>query len=240
MGYLEKRASRFRKNGRMRGEDMEEIIKKLQKEEGNKETDEGGASAHVSEQEAEKEAMEEGLLQPHGIPPDSKQDGIFRILCKNPNGLNNQITGNHKLGKAIDIKDELDADRLLFCEHRLNLRHRDNKNDFKQMFQCKVACRAVAANIVHQNVGRVQEGRMGMVAFGESTGFITKTSRDPYGLGRWCWTLYGGSEGHNTRVLVAYNACKNSKKDSRTTYQQQRQYFITKRKDLTCPNKLFQ
>jgi hypothetical protein len=29
MGYLEKRASRFRKNGRMRGEEMEEIIKKL-------------------------------------------------------------------------------------------------------------------------------------------------------------------------------------------------------------------
>ena len=51
-----------------------------------------------------------------------------------------------------------------------------------------------------------------MVAFGESTGFITKTGKDPYGLGQWCWTLYRGSEGHNTRVVVAYNACKNSKK----------------------------
>jgi hypothetical protein len=29
MGYLEKRANRFRKNGWMGGEDMEEIIKKL-------------------------------------------------------------------------------------------------------------------------------------------------------------------------------------------------------------------
>jgi hypothetical protein len=38
------------------------------------------------------------------------------------------------LGKAIDIKDELDADGLLFCEHRLNLHHKDNKNNFKQMF----------------------------------------------------------------------------------------------------------
>jgi hypothetical protein len=62
MGYLEKKASRFRKNGRMRGEDMEEIIKKLHKEEGNKETDEGVTSAHVSEQEAVKEVMDEGLL----------------------------------------------------------------------------------------------------------------------------------------------------------------------------------
>jgi hypothetical protein len=143
------------------------------------------------------------------------------------------------LGKAIDIKDKLDADGLLFCEHRLNLRHKDNKNDFKQMFQRKVDCRAVAANNVHQNVGRLQEGGMGMVAFGKSTGYITKTGKDAYGLGRWWWTLYGGSEGHNTRVVVAYNTCKNSKRDSRRTYQQQRQFFITKKNNLTCPNKLF-
>jgi hypothetical protein len=214
MGYSEKRASRFRKNGRIGGEDIEEIIKKLQEEEGNKRTEEGIAGASVSEQEAVKEEMKEGLLQPHGIPPNSKQNRIFRIICKNPNGLNNQIIGNKKLEKAIDIKDKLDADGLLFCKHRLNLRHKDNKNNFKQMFQRKVACRAIAANNKHQNVGRVQEGGTGMVACGYSMGFITKTGRDPYGLGRWCWTLYGGSKGHNTRVVVAYNACKNSKKDS--------------------------
>ncbi len=217
---------------------MEEIIRKLQEEEANEGTEEGIVSAHASEHKAVKEVMEEGLLQLHGIPPNSKQVGILRILCENPNGLNNQITGNHKLRKAIDIKDKVDADGLLFCKHRLNLQQKDNKNNFKQMFQCKVACRAVAANNIHQNVGRVQEGRTGMVSVGESTGFITKMGRDPYGLGWWCWTLYGGSEGHNTRVVVAYNACNNSKKDSRTTYQQQRQYFITKKKDLSCPSKL--
>ena len=131
---------------------MEELIKKLREEEGSNGTDEGIAGARISEQEAVREAMEEGLLQPHGIPPNSKQDGVFRILCENPNGLNNQITGNQKLGKAIDIKDELDADGLLFCEHILNLHHRDNKNNFKQMFQREVACRAIAANKVHQNI----------------------------------------------------------------------------------------
>ncbi len=218
---------------------MEEIIKRLQEEKGNKGSEEGTANAHASEHKAVKVAMEEGLLQPHGIPPNLKQEGIFRILCKNPNGLNNQITGNLKLGKVIDIKDELDTDGLLFCKHRFNLCHRDNKNDFKQMFQHKAACRAIAANNVHQNIGQVQKGGTGMVLFGDSMGFITQTEKNPYGLGRWCWTLYGGSEGHNTRVVVAYNACKNSKKESRTTYQQQRQYFIMKKKDLTCPNKLF-
>jgi hypothetical protein len=63
--------------------------------------------------------------------------------------------------------------------------------------------------------------------------------KDPYGLRWWCWTLYSRSDGHWKRIVMAYNACKNKKKDLRTTYQQHRQYLITKRKDLTCLNKLF-
>jgi hypothetical protein len=133
-------------------EDMEEVIKELSKKEGNGDSEDGRETACISEHEAVKEARDKGLLQPHGTPPNLKQDRIFRILCENPNGLNNQITGNQKLEKAIDIKDELDADGLLFCKHRLNLRHRDNKNNFKQMFQQEVACRAVATNNVHQNI----------------------------------------------------------------------------------------
>ncbi len=65
------------------------------------------ATVGASEHKAVKEAMDEGLLQLHGTPPNSKQDGIFRILCENPNGLSNQITGNQKLDKAIDIKMNL-------------------------------------------------------------------------------------------------------------------------------------
>jgi hypothetical protein len=72
-----------------------------------------------------------------------------------------------------------------------------------------------------------------------TTEYISKVGKDPYGLGQWCWTLYGGCDRCRTRVIVAYNASKNNKKDLQTLYQQQRQYFITKKKDLICPNKLF-
>jgi hypothetical protein len=41
--------------------------------------------------------------------------------------------------------------------------------------------------------------------------------------------------GHNTWVITAYNPCKNKNVNLGTTYQQQQQYFITKKKDLTCP-----
>ncbi len=97
-------------------------------EEENKGNGDAENNAHVAEHVAISEAITEGLLQPHGTPPNTKQDGIFRLLYENQKGLNNQITGHHKLSKAINIKDELEADGLLYSEHRINLQHKDNKN----------------------------------------------------------------------------------------------------------------
>jgi hypothetical protein len=71
----------------------------------------------------------------NGTAPNTKQQGIFRILGENCNGFNNRIGGNNKIAKAMDIKEDLDIDCLLYCKHRLNFRHKDNKNDRKQMFQ---------------------------------------------------------------------------------------------------------
>ena len=104
-----------------------------------------GKNTHAQEHVRVLEAVEEGLLQMQGIAPNSKQDGIFRVLCKNANGFNNRISGNQKIAKALDIKEDLDINCLLYCEHCLNLRHKENVNDFKQMFQREIACTVVAA-----------------------------------------------------------------------------------------------
>ena len=137
---------------------MEEIISELKRAEETTAFCNEEDSVRVTEHAAVREAITEGMLQPHGTPPNTKQDRIFSILCKNPNGFNNWIVGNCKLDKAIDLKDKLEADGLLYCKHRLNLKHRDDKNNFKQMFQREVACQAVAGHNVHINVGRAQEG----------------------------------------------------------------------------------
>jgi hypothetical protein len=42
-------------------------------------------------------------------------------MCENANGFNNRISGNQKIAKALDIKEDLDIDCLLYCKHRLNL-----------------------------------------------------------------------------------------------------------------------
>ena len=101
---------------------MESIIEDMHKEmaamEGGKQD---GDTSRAEEHARVLEAVEEGLLQTQGITPNSNQDGIFRILCKNANEFNNWISGNKKIAKALDIKEDLDVDCLLYCEHRLNL-----------------------------------------------------------------------------------------------------------------------
>jgi hypothetical protein len=156
------------------------------------------------------EAVAEGLLQVHGLVPNTKQPGIFRLMSKNCNGFNNKIGGNNKITKALDIKDKLDIDCLLYCEHRINFWHKDNKNDLKQMFQQELACTAVAAHNIHKgrHTRRVQEGGTGSICFGDASRYVKKIGCDNKGLGRWCWILLGGADGHKTTIITAYNPCK--------------------------------
>jgi hypothetical protein len=133
------------------------------------------------------------------------------------------ISSNSKVAKALDIKDDLGIDCLMYCKHRLNLQHKDTKNDFKQMFQWDIACTAVAAHNTHErkHARWVQEGRTGAVWFGNTTGYIKKVEKDNKGLGQWIWILFGGAECHNTQPTTAYNPCKNKNVNSGTSYQQQ-------------------
>ena len=243
MEQLRLRAERFRIQGRLRDEDLEEIIADIKAGDKSTEEEANKTARCTSDNENKRvmEAVEEGLLQVHGTAPNTKQQGIFRILGENCNGFNNRIGGNDKIAKALDIKEDLEIDCLLYCEHQLNFRHKDNQNDLKQMFQRELACKAVRAHNVHEAkiAGRVQEGGTGAICFGKTVGYIKKTGKDEEGLGRWCWILLGWNNGHQTRIISAYNPCKNKAVNSGTTYQQQRRYYITKKKDLTCPRKIF-
>ncbi len=129
----------------------------------------------------------------------------------------------------------------MYCKHCINFRHKDNKNDLKQMFQQELACTAVLAHNVHEAkfAGRVQEGGTGTICFGDLVGYIKKTGWDSEGLSRWCWVLLGSTNRHNTQIMTACNPCKNKNVNLETTYQQQCQYFITKKKVFTCPLILF-
>jgi hypothetical protein len=232
MEQLQIRADRFRKQGRLRDKDLKEIIDAIKADNNFKDNKENGkaALAATSKQNKVLEAVEEGLLQVHGMAPNTKQHGVFCIMGKNCNGFNNQIYGNKKITKTLDIKENIDIDCLMYCEHHINFRHKDNKNDLEKMFQRELVCTGVSAHNVHKEkfAGRMQEGGTGTICFGNSVGNIKKTGRDDKGLGRWCWVLLGSTNRHNMQINMAYNPCKNKNMNSGTRYQQQHGCFIRK------------
>ena len=200
-----------------------------------------GTTAEAEEEEGKVKIAEE-LLRVHGIAPGKKPEGITRIIYENVNGLNTRISGNEKVEKAKDVIDELEADVVCYNEHRINIKHKQNHNGFNQLFRGGEAdIRSVVAHNVHENVSRVQEGGTSMILFGSliQQFDFEHSGKDDTGLGRWCYMTFCGSEGINTRIVCGYNPCYNNKKESNTSYQQHRRFFITKQKDKTCPRKRF-
>ena len=78
--------------------------------------------------------ISEELLRVHGIAPGKKPEGITRIIYENVNGLNTRISGNEKVEKAKDVIDELEADVVFYNKHRINIKHKQNRNGFNQLF----------------------------------------------------------------------------------------------------------
>jgi hypothetical protein len=152
MEQLRIKAERFRKQGRLQNKNLDEIIWEIKESDQpmNKDKEHRETLAKDEHQKVQ-EAVKEGLLQIHGSAPNTKQLGMFWIMGENCNGFNNRIGGNKKIAKALDIKDDLDIDCLLYCEHQINFRHKDNKNDLKQMFPRELTCTAESAHNVHED-----------------------------------------------------------------------------------------
>jgi hypothetical protein len=152
MEQLQIKADRFRKQGRLQDKDVEEIIKEIKDKYQIMNEEEGCREESTRDKQRQVlEAVQEGLLQIHGSTPNTKQSGIFQIMGKNCNGFNNRIGGNKKIAKALDIKEDLDIDCLMYCKHQINFCYKDNKNNLKQMFQWELACAAISAHNIHKD-----------------------------------------------------------------------------------------
>ena len=111
----------------------------------------------------------------HGVLLGRKEEGITRLLYKNANGIRNRLGGNKKLDKAKDLINELGANLVAYNEHHQNLWHKDNRNDWNQLFRWGEAdVRSVVAHNVHEadRIGWVQERGTGLLMFGPLTEYL--------------------------------------------------------------------
>ena len=47
---------------------------------------------------------------------------------ENPNGFSTNTSGNEKLEKEKEVIDDLEVDLVAFPEHKVNCRHKHNRN----------------------------------------------------------------------------------------------------------------
>jgi hypothetical protein len=82
---------------------------------------------HTSEQDAIQNFLNQrpDLLEPIGIIPGKKPEGVVRLLYENQNGLSSRLANNRKLDKAKDNINDLEIDIYGFNEHQINFQHRD-------------------------------------------------------------------------------------------------------------------
>jgi hypothetical protein len=121
------------------------------------------------------------------------------------------------------VIDDLQADIVCYNEHCQNLRHKANRNGFRQMFNGgETELRAIASHNRNEDAGKFQEGGTAMMVYGDLIQQFNPeaSGRDDLGLGRWTYMLFRGTNNMVTRVKCGYSPCANKKEDSGTVYQQ--------------------
>jgi hypothetical protein len=155
--------------------------------------------------------------------------------------LDSRLVDNDKVKRAKEIHDKLKVNIIAYNELQLNMRHPQNVNGFNQLFQGReTELQSIVAHNVHENIGWNQQGGMSFMLFGPLIEQLDmdQSGKDDTSLGQWTvLTLQG--VGSLTHIICSYNPCGNNKPDSGTVYQQHHQFFITQRKNTSCPRKLF-
>jgi hypothetical protein len=183
------------------------------------------------------------VLHIHSFAPPKKAEGTVKLIYENLDGLNTCMKDNEKVERMRELHDKLETDVAAYCEceHKINYKHKKNVKGFDQLFKGGDAgIHSIVAHNVHENIGKIQQGDTGLIMFGHLTQQIdgNESGKDPSGLGRWTvMTLQG--DGVRTHIVCGYNPCGNNKLNSGTSYQQQKRFFVTVQKDLTCPKKKF-
>jgi hypothetical protein len=105
MEQLQIRADRFRKQDRLWDEDLEEIIKGIKENEDIKdnEGDDKAAMAATNKHNKVLEAVEEGLLQVHGMAPNTKQQQISALWVKTAMGSIIELAEMRRLQRHLTL-----------------------------------------------------------------------------------------------------------------------------------------
>jgi hypothetical protein len=118
------------------------------------------------------------LLQPIGITPGPKGNGITQIFYENLTIISTNLSNNYKLQKTMGIIDDMEVDVFAFNEHKINFAHKENcRQGLTKIFHGgETLTRATGGSLKHpvaRTLGKWMEGRTGMLAYGEIASLLS-------------------------------------------------------------------
>ena len=174
----------------------------------------------------------------HGDPLHHKEPGTVRLVFENMNKLAPWRPKGWKLEKARAMMKETSGDFYLGAEVGTNWSKMRKGQDLSTLFRTNTEAKTICGYNKHDNIERGQEGGTAIIALDSAATMVSKSGTDFTGLGRWSWMWIRGKGNHHTRIIAAYQLCRNNSKGVESNYALQRQYF-RERGDTRCPRLIF-
>jgi hypothetical protein len=143
----------------------------------------------------------------HGDPLGRKGPQVACITFENVNGLSPWKDDRSNPYRTARFMRRTSMDAYFGAEGNTNWGKLDHDRQFYNLFSNTAGVKTVTTNNIHENAGTYQPGGTFGVAVDHFATHVSKTGKDPTGLGRWCWMSVTGYNDHTTRIVSAYQPC---------------------------------
>ncbi len=199
-------------------------------------------AAHISDASTEAARMAEKAIVPRfGSLDGQKQQGRWRFLYVQANGLADPLRRRQKLGKMMKLAQDYDVDGIAICEVGVNWKghsRRHRLGDWVNPLSPREIRASSSFNTSGPTSSLAQQGGTALIMLHGLLQYTQSTANDFRNLGRWASWILSSNPAHRTRVVVAYCPGKAKKSGLKTVYQQHLRHIQTH--NLRCsPYKLF-
>jgi len=180
----------------------------------------------------------------YGNIPHDKPDDSIRLIYEHFSSLSLFLVGpmHHKKIQQINkLMSDYEVDILAGCKTQTDWQFVDSEEDKNSNLvgNGRPTRGACGYNINDGKIKQDQWGGTCISAFGWLSSFVTDTSIDSTGLGRWSW-LYVGGGGKTTWILIAYQPVRPNNITCGGTVWDQHVHYFEARGEVRNPCIMFQ
>ena len=111
---------------------------------------------------------------------------VARIIFENVNSIYPWNDDRAKTYRTARFMRRTSTDSYFGAKGNTNWSKLDNDRQFHNLFSNTAGVKTVTANNIHENAGKYQPGGTFGMTVDHFATHVSKTGKDPTGLGRWC------------------------------------------------------